>query len=59
MLFICVGSALPSFLDLFNCHPPHTLDVLAQSGSELRHNVAQLLISTGDSLDAQLADAVF
>ena len=59
MLFICMGSALPSFLDLFNCHPPHTLDVLAQSGAELRYNVAEVLIATGDSLDAEFADAIF
>jgi hypothetical protein len=54
-----MGSALSSFLDLFNRHPPHTLDVLAQSGAELRYNVAEVLIATGDSLDAEFADAIF
>jgi hypothetical protein len=59
LLFSCAGSALPSFLGLFNCKPPHTLDVSAQSGSELRHNLWEVVIATGDSLDAQFADAVF
>jgi len=57
--FSCAGSALLYSLELFDRHPSHTLDVFAYSRAELPHNLWEVVIATGESLDAQFADSIF